>query len=441
MSNRNKIIVLAILIALVGVPYWRITSNSEFYVNGIMNHLGHLGTWNHKSIDTSLNGKVTVRGIRFIPKGYRQAISIDSIDVHSDMRKLLFKGAHELTTHVPNNLTLSFNGVRFDGNATDFQTVAVEQNYWPMTAGYLGAFGCGEGPTPNFTADQWRQIVKTNPNFNIELSYSLIDPYHLDFNLNVDSPDNWFVAWSGTLTRTSDVAKITFNDTIIDTLYYYHADQGFNKKRNEYCGKKQGSIPAYRVKSADEIQSHLRVYLGKEMPSLLSNKYQRSLAENIEVNVIFKLNEPKYIFEFANMSQTEFISSNVIEAALGEQEYEEIALADIDFINLDMETLRAEMEAKEQETKRKEEEPNAPKELLKTVKHTIGGRAPDEYVVSDWNSAIGQNIKIRTKRGRPIFGKLLAISGSHLTVSSRYIKGNATITVAKKDVVRMTRVR
>lgn len=441
MSNRNKIIILAILIALVGIPYWRITSNSEFFVNGIMNHLGHLGTWNHKSIHTALNGKVTIRGVRFIPKGYRQAITIDSIDVHSDMRKLLLKGAHDLTTHVPNGLTLSFNGVRYDANAIDFQTAAAEQNYWPMTAGYLGAFGCGEGPIPNFTADQWRQITKTNPNFNIELSYSLIDPYHLDFNLNVDSPDNWFVAWSGTLTRTSDVPKLTFNDTIIETLYYYHADQGYNKKRNEYCGKKHGSVPAYRVKSADEIQSHLRVYLGKEMPPLLSNKYQRSLAENIEINAIFKLKEPKYIFEFANMSQTDFISDSLIEAALGEQEYEKVALTDIDFIELDMETLRQEMEAKEQEAKRKEAEANAPKELLKTVTHNIGGKAPDEYVVNDWRSAIGMNIKVKTQRGRPIFGKLLSVGATHLTISSRYIKGKATITVAKKDVVQMTRMR
>jgi len=441
MNNRNKIIVLVIMVALVAIPYWRIKSNSEFFVDGIMSHLNHLGTWSHASVDTSLNGKVSINRVRFTPRGFRQTISIESIDVHSDMRKLLLSSAQHLTTHVPESMTLSINNAQLQDNASDYSMAVEKNNYWPMAVGYLGAYGCGTGPGPSFSPDQWDQILTSAPQFNMELSYSLIDDYHLDFNLNIDSLDNWFIAWSGTLTRSSDVPKISFNDTIVDTLYYYHSDQGFNKKRNEYCAtQNNNSFSAYRLKGAEEIQGYLRVYAGKEMPQFLSNQYQRSLAENIEVNSILKLKEPKYLYEFAALSQNEALGLLTIEAAIGENEYQPIELTDIDFLELDMETLRTEMEAKEQEAKRVEVEANQPKELLKTITHTMGG-TQSEYLIENWNQAIGQNIKIKTKRGRPFFGKLMSIGDTHLTITSRYMSGSATITVAKKDVVYMTASR
>ncbi len=442
MSNRNKIIVLAILIALVALPYWRIKNNSEFFVRGVMNHLEHMGTWNHSSIESSLDGNVTVHGVRFTPNGFKQSILINSISIHADMRKLLFSGPQKLTTHVPNNLTISFKNISFDNNSQDYLTAAEKQNYWPMAAGYLGAFGCGTGPEPNFSPEQWRGIMATSPQFDIELNYSLVDSYHIDFNLNIESTDNWYIVWSGTLTRTSDIAQISFQDTIVEKLYYYHADQGFNKKRNDFCAQQNNeSFSAYRVRSAEEIQTQLRIYHGKEMPAMLSNQYQRSLAENIEINAIFDLLEPQYIYEFADLSQKDFFIKSDIEAAFGESDYKQIELADIDFLELDIETLRTELEAKEAEAKRLEDEANAPKELLKTIKHTVGGETPNEYVIKDWNEAIGENIRVRTKRGRPIFGKLLSINKTHLTIATRYMRGDATISVAKKDVVRMTKTR
>ncbi|TDR23639.1 hypothetical protein [Marinicella litoralis] len=438
MNNKNKLIVLAIFVALVAIPYWRIKSNSTFFVEGLMLHLSHLGTWTHSSIDTSLNGKVTVNDVRFTPKGYRQTASIKSIDINTDMRKLMLSSAQNLRTHVPANMTLSFNNVQLQNNAKDFITTVEKNSYWPMAAGYLGAYGCGTDPGPGFSPEQWDQILPTSPQFNMELSYSMVDSYHMDFNLNIDNVDNWFIAWSGTLTRPSDVPRITFNDTIVDKLYYYHVDQGFNKKRNDYCATQHNnSFSAYRLKGAEEIQAYLRVYAGKEMTQFFSNQYQRSLAENIEVNTIFKLKEPKYLYEFFSLPQKEAWATMDIEAAIGENEYQAVELAEIDFLELDMETLRAEMEAKEQEAIRVEKASNQPKELLKTITHNIGG-TKSEYLIENWTHAVGQNIKVRTKRGRPIFGKLLSANGTQLTISTRYMRGNATITVAKKDVVSMT---
>ncbi|MCB1581776.1 MAG: hypothetical protein R3E90_07430 [Marinicella sp.] len=442
MSNRNKIILLVLLIAVIALPYWRVKSNSKFFVDGVINHLENMGVWNHSSVEVSLDGNVKVLGVQFIPNGFKQAMNIDSVNIHVDMRRLLFSSPHKLTTHVPNNLTISFNNVSFEHNSSDFQKAAEQQNYWPVAVGYLGAYGCGTGAEPNYTSEQWDEILPTAPQFNIELNYSLVDSYHIDFNLNIESDGNWYIVWSGTLTRTSDVDLISFHDTIIEKLYYHHADMGFNQKRNEFCAQQNNeSFSAYRVNSAEEIQTQLRVYHGKEMPSLLSNQYQRSLAEGIEINAIFDLSEPKYIYEFADLKQKDFFEQSQIEAAFGENDYKKIDLADIDFLELDMETLRAELEAKEQEAKRLEAEANAPKELLKTIKHTVGGESPNEIVIKDWNEAIGENIRVRTKRGRPIFGRLLSVNDTHLTIATRYMRGDATISVAKKDVVRMTKTR
>ncbi len=442
MNNQSKIIVLLILVAIVAVPYWRLKSNSQFFVDGLTTHLNHLGAWSYTGIDTAINGKVTINGVRFTPKGYSQTIKIDSIDVYTDMKKLLLSSAQNLATHVPDSMTMSINNAQIQGNTGDLNTAIEQNNYWPMAAGYLGAYGCGTGSGPSFTADQWDQILSTQPHYNMELSYSKIDSYHLDFNFNIDSEDNWFITWSGTLTRPSDVPRISFNDTIVETLYYYHADQGFNKKRNEYCATQNNdSFSAYRLKGAEEIQTYLRVYAGKEMSQFLSNQYQRSLAENIEVNTIFKLKEPKYLYEFVAMSQRDVMASMNIEAAIGENEYKAVELSDIDFLELDMETLRAEMDAKEQEAIRVEKVNNEPKELLKTITRKIGGAKKTEYVIENWMEAVGQNIKVRTKRGRPIFGKLMSANGTQLTISTRYMRGDATISVAKKDVVSLTATR
>ncbi len=438
MKNKNTLIVIAILIALVALPYWRIKHNSKFFVDGLMVHLNHLGEWSQRSIGTSLNGEVTINRLTFRPKGYRQEVAIDSVRVHTDMKKLLFSGSQNLISHVPNSITMSFNNVRITNNDDDLQNAVNRNNYWPMAAGFLGAFGCGDSLGPSFSNEQWQKIFPSAPSFDMEVSYSLVDDYHIDFNININSNGNWFIAWSGTLIRPSDVARITFNDTIIDTLYYYHSDQGFNKKRNTVCAEaNKGSFAAYRLNSAEEIQKHLRVYAGKEMPDFLSNQYQRALNEDIEFNAIFDLREPRYVFEIAEMSQMDYYASIDMEAALGENEYQKVELSDIDFLELDMDTLRAEMEAKQQEAARIEAEANKPKELLKTITHKIG-TTKKEVRITDWTQAVGQNIKVRTQRGRPIFGRLIDINDKQLTISTKYMRGDATITVPRKDVLSMT---
>ncbi len=438
MNNTNKIITLVVIAALIGLPYWRIKHNSQFFAEGLLAHLGQLGEWSHQSVDTAINGELTINNLTFRPTGYQQTISISAIEVHTDMKKLLFSGSSELISHIPQNLTMTFQNAQVTGGNGDLQSAINRANYWPMAANYLGAFGCGEGAGPSFSDNQWQQIFPSAPSFNLELSYSLVDDYHIDFNINIDSMDNWFIAWSGTLTRSSDIDRISFNDTVIDTLYYYQADQGFNKKRNDVCAvANKDSFAAYRLNSAEEIQKHLRVFANAEMPAFLSNQYQRALGEDIELNAIFALREPRYIFEVAEMSQKDYYAQIDIEAALGESEYQKIELVEIDYLELDMETLRAEMEAKQKEAERLEAEANKPKELLKTITRSIGKNV-NEVTIKNWSQAVGKNIKVRTKRGRPIFGRLLSINDKQLTIASKYMRGDATITVMRNDVVSMS---
>ena len=439
MRHQTKIIILIIILALVAIPYWRINKNSTFFVEGLMGHLGNLGEWTNQGVETALNGQITTRNLSFTPNGYRQSLNIQSMEVQTDIKKLLMSGSRELVTNVPSSSTMSLRNISFSGGGNDFYEATRSSSFWPMVIGFLGAPGCGDEGSFSYSDQQWKQLFPQVPTFNIEITYSLIDDYHIDFNLNIDSPNNWYIVWSGTLTRRSDVPRITFEDTIIDTLYYYHVDQGFNQRRNQMCGtKNNNSFAAYRLNSAEQIQKYLRVYAEQEMSQVLSNQYQRSLAENIEMNAIFKLQEPRFLYELAEMDQHALLAMSDIEVALGENEYQLIELADIDFLELDMETLREEMEAKEREAARIEAEANRPKELLRTIRTTIGGTNQNETFVDNWQQAIGKNIRVKTKRGRPIFGKLVSISPTHLTISTRYMRGNATITVANKDVISMT---
>ena len=69
------------------------------------------------------------------------------------------------------------------------------------------------------------------------------------------------------------------------------------------------------------------------------------------------------------------------------------------------------------------------------VTHKIGKKRGVKNSLSNWRDAIGKNVSIKTMRGRPIFGKLLAMDANQLTISARYMSGNATLTVLRKDVL------
>ena len=136
----------------------------------------------------------------------------------------------------------------------------------------------------------------------------------------------------------------------------------------------------------------------------------------------------------ADLPQNDILLESTIEVALGENDYTAVALKAIDHLDLNMDLLRSQMEAQEKKA-RVEAEKNKPKELIKVITHKIGKQRNLNNNLSNWADAIGHNVNIKTKRGRPIFGKLLAMDANHLTVSTRYMSGNATLTVARREVM------
>lgn len=440
--NKKNIIIILIVVALVALPWWRINHNSEFFVEGVMSHLSHLGDWSYRDHSVSISGDIAIEEVQFKPRGYQDVIQVDSIAVTTDARDLLFTKSTDLLVKLPPELTINFNHVQVVNAQSRLLNNIVETNYYPMVVGYLGAFGCGEGPGPSFSVEQWQTMNSLRPVFDVKLTYAQVDDYAIDFNLNINSPGNWFTTWSGGLTRASDDERLSFHDTIVDTLYYYYADQGFNSKRNQLCGQdQQSTFAAYRSNSSEALQQALRIYAGGEMSAKLANQYQRSLQADVEYNAIFKLKEPKYIFEFAGWSQSELFKNSIIEAALGEQEYQDVKLSKIDHLDLDIETLKREMEQRDALIKQREEEANKPKELIRRIKTHVGGPQKREYTLKNWSDAIGQSVKIKTKRGRPIFGVLKAINADQVTVSTRFKSGDATITISRKDVLSISIAR
>ncbi len=435
MKNKN-ILIIVTLIALLALPWWRINHNSQFFVEGVFSQLSHLGNWDYQKYSVSVSGDIAIENVQFKPHGYSEVVSIDSITLTTDVRDLLFTKAADLLVKLPPQLVVNFNHVQVVGRTGSLQSNINADNYYPMVVGDLGAFGCGDNLGPSFSEQQWQKMMPQSPVFDIKLTYALVDDYTLDFNVNINNIENWFTTWSGSLTRSNNDDRLTFHDAIIDTLYYYHADQGFNKKRNDLCGtQKHSSFAGYRLDSAEALQQHLRVYAGGEMSQKLSNLYQRSLQPDVEYNAIFKLNEAKYIFEFAAWSQSQLLANSKIEAALGEQEYQAIQLSKIDYLNLDIDTLRSNMEQRKQLQKEQKAAEDKPKKLLRQVKTHIGGPQKNETIISDWSTAVGQDVKIKTKRGRPVFGVLKAVNDQQVTVTTRFKSGDATLSIQRKDVL------
>lgn len=432
--NNNKIIALVVIGLLVGLPFWRIQSNSKYFVEGVMGHLGALGEWNHNQMESSLDGEIRLKSVTFIPAGQRQGYQIDSMNIHANVWDLLLKDSRDLVAMAPESLGMNLYGVRFSSSSSDLAKQVYDNNFWPLVAGRLGSFACGEGEGGAFSQSQWQALYPAGLSHDIELTYQLSDALNIDFSVNVHSADAWYITWSGSLARSSDVPRITFNDTIVDTLYYYQADQGFNVKRNEMCAKNhRNSFAAFRLDSANKLQQLLRALVAKDMPEKLNNMYQRSLAADAEVNAILKLDEPKYMFELAGVPQNDILEMSSLEVALGENEYTKVELKAIDHLDLNMDLLRSQMEAQEKKAAA-EAEANKPKELIKVITHQIGKQKKSDNL-ANWADAIGKNVRIKTKRGRPIFGKLMSMNAKHLTISTRYMSGNATLTVPRNEVM------
>ncbi|MCF6299652.1 MAG: hypothetical protein L3J52_00785 [Proteobacteria bacterium] len=436
----HKIIITVIILAILAYPVWRIQDHSKVFAERIFDHTEAMGSWTYSKIESSLGGKITIHDAVFTPTGFRQGFVLDQIQISANVLELLLSAKNDVASKLPENLKVSFNSISLNTNGQDLNKAIHQASYGNLVIGYLGSFACGDISDLSFSPEQWEEILPEPVIHNLEFTYSLTDSYHIDFNVNIDSNELWFVNWSGTLTRSSDVGHINFGDTFIDTLYYYHVDKGFNQKRNNVCIQKhKDSFAAYRLNSAATLQQFLRVNAHKELPDKLNNQYQRLLAEGAEVNAIFRFKDRKYITAFFNMDQKDFFAASTLEAAIGEGDYLTIELEDIDHLDLNIDLLREQLEERTRVAVKKLADEQKANEKRKVTPIRIGDTTKSRTIPkSAWHQAVGKTVKIKTKRGRPVFGKLVAANDKLITISIQFVSGNSTISIKTKNVLVMT---
>lgn len=438
----KKIFFLIIVLIIIGLPIWQVKTNSRDLVDGVVKNLSTLGAWNYQNFSIESNGVITVKELQFTPKGHQQGFSIELLKLNAGLKPLLLNYGGSLQRFLPKQLSLNFYGIKMNHKGDDLQQSIGERNFWPLAASDLGAFGCGDDEL-RFSVEQWQQLLPQEHQHDIDFSYSVNpkDGYQMAFDLSLRTEQTWSLGWSGVLSRGSDDKNIDFADVSVTKLHYDHLDQGFNKRRNELCADKyQGSFEAYRLAAAGRLQRHLRTYATQEMSEDLENRYQRTLMENAEVGLLFAFSKAKFFSELAEISRLEWFSESSVEAALGEDALQPIALKPIDHLDLNMDLLKEQMQVKQQLEEQKNQAPEPKEELLKTVVRKTGSGKPQTSltIVNDWQTAIDKRVTIKTKKGKPLSGVLLDVNQQYLSIRTHYAQGQATLNIDRKDVLSIT---
>ena len=435
--NKNKLIVLVLLVAAVAYPLWRLKTQSEKFVETFFDKAAAMGAWRYGDVRLSPSGVIHVSNIQLTPTGYNQGFRISSAEMETNIWDLLFTTELGLIQALPANLSIAAKDVRFSASGNDLQKAIIEKDFWPIVAGFQGGFGCGEDFDRSFTYEQWQQMVPASPVFDVEINYQNTGNFGLNFGVGIQARNLWYVNWSGTLELTDNSGNFTFQDALVEQLYYTYQDAGFNAKRNGLCQKNhQDSFAAFRLHSAERLQQQLRVLVGQEMPEEISNWYQRSLSPDAEINAIFNLNDKQYVQRVLDGEQTDFLSQVNIEVAIDEGDYTPIELRKINYLAMDPELLKDQYEQKQKREEERLAALNQPKELIKTVKTTIGKKRGVTYIqIKDWTDAIGSKVVVRTRRGRPIFGRLKAVKNDEIIMTSQYVSGKAEISIQRGNII------
>ena len=431
---KNKIIIIIVLISILAYPLWRYFHHSEVFAKAVVGHLSQVGEWSYRSISGKLNGLVTIRGLTLTPKNYDQKISIDTIDIKTSPLFLFSSSQSELNYLLPETLSISFNSIILENNATDLEDHLKDQSFWILMAGYAGSFGCKRESYSSFDDSTWQKLFDKNQYFNLDLYYARQQDGSLDLDLIVDAENQFSTTWSGNLQSSYNDKEIIIEELIVDKLFYSYLDNGFNLKRNNVCKENyKSSFAAYRLSSADHVQKYLRTYYEKELPPLLISWYQRMLAPDVEYNAIISLNERMYLNDIFSKNQRKIFENSVVEIATQGNEYLPVKLVDIDYRNKDSERLKIESIKKEEQLIAKE---NTKKtyNALKPKISTIGKISSKKIPKNKLANYINQRLRIKTQRGRPITGNLVKIKDGLATIQFNYKSGTATLDVKLKSI-------
>lgn len=430
---KNKIIgLLIVLIVLSIYPTWRFFNNANILANALFEHASGLGKWSHGSVNTSFEGKITIRNISFTPKNYKQGYEIDSISMSVEPMFLLKTSAEKLEYLLPESMSISINSAVLNSKSDDVNTSLMNDSMWMLIAGYAGSFGCSRESYTSFDEASWKNILKDNQVYNVDLFYSRQQNGSIDVDLILDAENLFSSTWSSNLKSSYNDKQIIASELIVDKLFYNYLDNGFNQARNDACKQNyNASFATYRLSSADHVQKYMRTYFSKELPEVLINWYQRMLVPEVEYNAIITLDERKFLSDVFRTDQRILFENSLVEVATTQDEYLPVTLKDIDFTSIDPELLRKENLKREQDAKKSQAD-KLKGDINKqkaTVFKTGRAKITKKIAVSKLNTALNRKIRIKTKRGRPITGYLRSVDSGKIEIESKYKTGTAKLTI------------
>ncbi len=427
---KNKFIGLIIILALLSIyPAWRYFNNAKVFAQALFDDASGLGSWTNRSINTTFNGEITVRGVYISPQGYTQGLEMDSIVIKTDPMFLLKNSADDLKYALPPSLTISMNHIVLNERSDDIEETLHNRNLWMLMLGFGGSFGCDTDSFTTFKYKDWHKIFSDKQIFNVDLFYTRLDDGTLDVDLTLDAEGLFSSTWSSNLKSGVMGQQIALEDLVVDKLYYSYLDNGFNLNRNNVCKRHHNnSLSHYKTAAVANIQEYLRIHTNKELSELLLEKYQRLLTPEVEFNAIITLKNRDYLSSIYQMSQERFLGNAFVEIANNSNDYLPITLKEIDVSKYAQEQLLKEQQKRQDLAKQKETqviEQQKRKSLPKI--YTTGKKHSRKIPVASLSNYINRKVRIKTDRGRPVTGYITAVTATTITIETKFKTGNASL--------------
>jgi hypothetical protein len=441
---KNKFLLAIFILGLLSIyPLWRYYTHSKIFAEAVLNHAAGLGKWSNTSIQPSLSGKITISNLNFTPHGYSQNLSIDNVIISTSPGFLFYSSANELNFLLPETLSVSINSANLNHGSDDFSNYLKESSYWMLMAGYAGSFGCQRESYTSFNDESWANVFDINQLYNVDLFYSRQGNGSLDVDLILDAENLFSTTWSSNLKSSYNDKQIILDELIVDKLFYYYLDNGFNNKRNNACKENyNSSYAAYRISSAEHVQKYMRSYFTKELPTTLINLYQRMLEPDVEYNAIFTFVERQFLKELYKTDQRKFYENAAVEIASRNNNYITVELADIDFTVIDSELLKEENEKRKNiQVQEKLDSKKQKVDINKPRIYKTSSKSSRIIAVNKINTALNKQVRLKTIRGRPIIGRIRGVDGKLATIETRYKSGIATLSIALDNIASIELLR
>jgi hypothetical protein len=442
---KNKILLAILILGLLSIyPLWRYYNHAKIFAEAVLNHADGLGKWSHTSIQSNLDGKITIRNLNFTPQGYTQSLSINNVVISTNPGFLFKSNAMELNYVLPETLSISINSANLNrGSSDDFSNHLKDNSYWMLMAGYAGSFGCQRESYTSFDDETWSNLFDNNQLYNVDLFYSRQGNGSLDVDLILDAENLFSTTWSSNLKSSYNDKQIVIDEMVVDKLFYNYLDNGFNKKRNDACKENfNSSYAAYRISSAEHVQKYIRNYFTKELPTALINLYQRMLEPDTEYSATFTFIKRQYLKELYKTGQRKFYENAEIEIASRNNNYIPVELTDIDFTVIDSELLKEESIKRENlETKKKLENLKQKVDKNKPIIYKTATQSSRKVDVSSIQTVINKKVRIKTYMGRPITGYIRSVDGNIAIIESRYKSGFAKLSIARRNIASIELLR